>query len=330
VKPLFDDALVVGNFETVLAGDKRGFAGYPMFNTPDELADALVDLGVNIVTLATNHILDKGPSGAERTAQTREDAGIKWTGLGVGGVGPNEPLVVEYAGLRWAFVNYAYGSNTPIPSSDDGAEGIHLNVISDDAIKEGLARDASPDITAACFHWGNEYQFTPTKRQRDAAALSIAEGADLVIGTHPHVLQPIEIGSSDHGYNLTAYSLGNFVSFQRTPPRERSLILAVDVQKNDCERARISRVSVAPTRVAATRPSGGRRVEVVYAGGGKRFNHSALPAGELKTARAAGRAVLEFVGVADGSEPDEEGFYTLWSADYPDALPKARRKTPDW
>jgi poly-gamma-glutamate synthesis protein (capsule biosynthesis protein) len=324
VKPLFADALVVGNLETVFAGERSRFTGYPTFNTPDELADALADLGVDVVTLAGNHIMDKKPSGAARTVDVLESRKIRWAGLGYGGMGPNEPLIFEYAGLRWAFVNYSYGSNAPI--SNGG--GVSLNVISRESVTKGLAkaREAEPDVIAAFFHWGLEYQFSPTKRQRDIAALSVEGGASLVIGTHPHVLQPAEIVSSDRRYSLTAYSLGNFVSYQRTLPRERSVIMAVDLEKGGDGKTRIVRVSIAPTRVAVTGPPGRRRVEVVYAGRGGSFNHAGLPADELKTARSAGDAVLDFLGAAASS--DEMGFYTLWSEDAPDALPKGRRKAP--
>jgi poly-gamma-glutamate synthesis protein (capsule biosynthesis protein) len=327
VKPLCENALVVGNLETVFAGEKRGFTGYPAFNTPDELADALVDLGVGVVTLANNHILDKKASGAARTIEVLKSAGIEWTGLGNGDVGPNEPRILEHAGLRFAFVNYTYGSNSPLPSSAD-ASVVSLNVISDETVKEGLAksRAKSPDVIVACFHWGNEYQFVPTKRQRDVAALSVREGADLVIGTHPHVLQPMEIVSSDRGYGLVAYSLGNFVSNQRTLPRERSVILAVDVEKDDAGGVRISRVSVAPTRVSSTGLSGHRKFEVIYAGESSRFDNAGLPAHELQETRIAGKAVLEFLGAV--KIPDKEGFYTLWSSNAPEALPKRTRESP--
>ena len=324
VKPLFDDALVVGNLETVLAGEKRGFAGYPSFNTPDELTEALVGLGVDIVTLANNHILDRGASGAARTIEVLDSADILWTGLGSGDIGPNEALTVEYAGLRWAFLSYSYGSNRILASSD-----VHLNTISDAAIKDGFvhARLSSPDIMVACLHWGNEYQFTPTKRQREIAELCINQGADLVIGTHPHVLQPMEMASSDRGYHLVAYSLGNFVSYQRTLPRERSVVLAVDVEKISGDaKPRISRISVAPTWVSARRVKGKRLVEVVYAGESTRFNHAGLPPAELKTARGAGRMVLDFLGTVGSA--DEEGFYTLWDVVSADVLPERRRKTP--
>jgi len=325
VKPLFKDALAVGNLETVFAGGKN-FTGYPAFNTPDELAPALADLGLDVLTLGNNHILDNGASGASRTTEVLNDAGILWTGLGYGEVGPNEALTVEYGGVRWAFVSYSYASNRILPPSD-----VHLNTISEHSVTEGLrnARLTSPDVIVACFHWGNEYQFAPTKRQREIAALCLKNGANLVIGTHPHVLQPIEIVNSDLGNHVVAYSLGNFVSYQRTLPRERSVILAVDFDKISADQKgefRVTRVSVAPTWVSVTREKGGRLIEVVYAGESPRFNHAGLRAASLKTAQAAGKAVLDFLGAT--GEADAEGFYTLWDVASPDVLPKAGRKSP--
>lgn len=329
VRPLFGgDALIVGNLETTFAGPERGYAGYPSFNTPDSLADALVALGVRVVTLANNHILDRGAGGARRTVEVLDRAGILWTGLGLDDIPKNDALLVEHGGLRWAFVNYSYGSNRLLSSSD-----VHLNVISDSAISEGIARARalSPDVIAACFHWGQEYHFVPSAHQRRAAEAALAQGAHLVIGTHPHVLQPMEIriASSGHGTDarLVAWSLGNFVSFQRTLPRERSCVLAVEVEKAaEDEGARLVRVSVAPTRVALVPSGGGRRAEVAYAGMGGSFNHAGLPASELDRTRRAGRRVLDFLG-ADG-EPDENGFYTLWSAEDPGRLPVPRLKSP--
>lgn len=330
VKPLLaGDALVVGNLETTFAGEHRGYAGYPSFNTPDALADALTDLGVDLVTLANNHILDRGAEGARRTTEVLDRAGLPWTGLGLDGVPRNDALLMEHGGLRWAFVNYSYGSNRTLSSSD-----VQLNVISDAAISEGLARAWAlrPDIVVACFHWGNEYQFVPSIHQKKAAEAALSGGAHLVIGTHPHVLQPMEVrmdhsGSGPAEARLVAWSLGNFVSFQRTLPRERSCVLAIDVEKpSEREGVRLVRVSVAPTRVSLVLRGRGRRAEVVYAGTGGSFNHFGLSPSERERNLSAGRSVLEFLGAWD--EPDTKGFYTLWSAEDPLRLPVPRRKSP--
>lgn len=330
VKPLLaGDALIVGNLETTFAGEHRGYAGYPSFNTPDALADALTDLGVDLVTLANNHILDRGAEGARRTTEVLDRAGLPWTGLGLDDVPRNDALLMEHGGLRWAFINYSYGSNRALSSSD-----VQLNVISDASISEGLARAWAlrPDVVVTCFHWGNEYQFVPSIHQKKAAEAALAGGAHLVIGTHPHVLQPMEVRTdrSESGSaetRLVAWSLGNFISFQRTLPRERSCVLAVDVEKpSEREGVRLVRVSVAPTRVSLVPTGRGRRAEVVYAGTGGSFNHLGLSPSERERNLSAGRGVLDFLGARD--EPDAKGFYTLWSAEAPQRLPVPRRKSP--
>ncbi|MDR3265020.1 MAG: CapA family protein, partial [Synergistaceae bacterium] len=100
VKPLFNDALVTGNLETVFAGAGARYTGYPAFNTPDELAGAIADAGIHVVTLANNHILDRRERGAARTLDVLDDAGLLWTGLTREASGIGEPLVVEYEGFR--------------------------------------------------------------------------------------------------------------------------------------------------------------------------------------------------------------------------------------
>lgn len=326
VLPLFDDAFVIANLETVFAGKAAGYAGYPSFNTPDSLLDALKELGVNALTLANNHILDRGASGAKRTVEVLDKAKMPWTGLGVGDVPENHPLLLEQSGLRMALLSYSYGSNRALSSSSD----VRLNTISDSSIAEGLkkAHAMSPDIVIVCFHWGNEYQYSPSSHQKAAADAAIKGGADMVIGTHPHVLQPIEVRSADKSPRLVAWSLGNFVSFQRTLPRERSCVLAVEIEKPaGAKRAVIKRVSAAPTGVRVHRSGGRRPVEVVYAGKGGAFRHNGLSEGELKSMRGVGDSVLGFLG-ADINSVDNLGFYTLWSSEKPKQLPKPTRKTP--
>ena len=327
ILPLFYDALVVGNLETVFAGEESGFTGYPEFNTPDALAEALVDAGVHAVTLANNHILDRREWGAARTLDVLDDVGLLWTGIVRNADDLNRPLTVDYEGFKIVFLNYTYGSNWP-PTKNAASADVLLNIISPETVAAGLAeaKVLSPDLTVACFHWGNEYVFEPTKRDRDIAALCFENGVDLIIGTHPHVLQPIEVRSADERPRLVVWSLGNFVSNQRTLPRERSVVLAVDIERVKEGGAAIRRVSIAPTWVSARWTNARRRFEVVYAGLGGPFNHDGLPAGELKKARTAGELVLAFLGAK--GEPDEQGFYTLWDAVSPDVLPSPGRKSP--
>ena len=325
VKPLFTDALIVGNLETTFAGGDRGYAGYPSFNTPDSLTDALKDLGIDLLTLANNHIFDRGASGARRTVEVLNRASIPWIGLGLDDIPPNDAILMEKDGFRWAFVNYSYGSNRVLTSSD-----VHLNVISEAAVASGLerARALEPDVIVACFHWGNEYHYSPSPRQRAAADHALKHGAHLVIGTHPHVLQPVELREAEDGsMRAIAWSLGNFVSFQRTLPRERTCILSAEFEREaEGEAARLTRIAAAPLQVLLFPAPKGRRTEVVYAGMGGNFNHAGISPAQLKKVRQTGESVLDFLGAQE--ETDPYGFYTLWTEDAPQTLPKPRRSSP--
>jgi poly-gamma-glutamate synthesis protein (capsule biosynthesis protein) len=326
--PLFKDALVVGNLETVFAGEEKKFTGQPPFNTPDELARDLRKAGVSVVTLANNHLLDRQEAGAARTVDVLNATGILWTGLACGDVGP--PLIVNHAGLRWAFLSYTYGSN--VRPSVGASPDVRLNILSRRSLLEGLAKATAekPDIITVCLHWGTEYQTAPSPRARELAAWCLKNGADMVVGTHPHVLQPMEIARVEDRHGFVAYSLGNFIAGQRTPPRERSVVLAVDIVKKTGGRARIARVSVAPIRVLTAR-SGGHGFEAVYCGADDgetdgQFNKDGLSAGELAASRTAGRFVIDFLGAEPS--PDKEGFYTVWDAATPDVRPTPRREQP--
>ena len=311
VKPYLENAFVVGNLETTFAGPKN-YTGYPQFNTPDSLTDALNELDIDLLTLANNHIFDKGAKGARRTTEVLDLAGLPWTGLGLGDVPANDAILIESEGLKWAFVNFTYGSNI-LPKNSD----VHLNIISKDAIAKAMARakKINPDVIVACFHWGVEYRYFPNDHQKKAAEQALSEGASLVIGTHPHVLQPVEVRITDGQARAVAWSLGNFVSFQRTLPRERTCILAAEFEKDNDGPARLVRLSVAPLQVVLVPNPKRKRTEVTYAG-----------KGSDKKIQRVGQAILDFLGARD--DIDEYGFYTLWDEASPDALPKPRRKSP--
>ena len=328
VKPLLEDAFLVGNLETVFAGrsKKLRYAGFPFFNTPDVLAELLSkDLHVDLLTLANNHIFDRKTSGARRTVQVLNSQDINWIGLGLDDVASNDAILLENDGIRAAFINHSYGSNE-WPKSKD----VHLNVISSADVTKSLerAKSFSPDIIIACFHWGNEYHFQPNIHQKRAADIAFQNGADLIIGTHPHVLQPVEVRiSSDDKVKAVAWSLGNFVSFQRTLPRERSIILAAEFVKDDNNVTRLVKLSEAPLYVIAP---GQKRTEVTYAGTDEKIiaslDFSGLNKSQINNLRTIGRRVNEFLGAQN--ETDEYGFYTLWDEKSFDVLPKSKRKTP--
>ncbi|MDR2405959.1 MAG: CapA family protein, partial [Deltaproteobacteria bacterium] len=266
IKPYLANSMVIGNLETTFAGEKSKYSGYPAFNTPDSLAAAIVDMGVHIVTLANNHIFDKGNTGAKRTIEILDGMGLIWTGLGTESILPNQPLLVEYDGLKWALLNFSYGSNTSLPNADN-PESLSLNVISEESVLEGLtkAKELAPDVIVVLFHWGNEYQEKPSNSQITMAQFTADNGADLIIGTHPHVLQPIDVLQTARGFTLVAYSLGNFVSNQRTKPRERSAILAVDLAV-DNGKVSLKKASVAPIYTTVSCVKRECAFQVLYAG----------------------------------------------------------------
>ncbi|MBR1437082.1 MAG: CapA family protein, partial [Synergistaceae bacterium] len=224
-----------------------------------------------------------------------------------------------------AFINHSYGSNEWPKSSD-----VHLNVTNESDIIQSMkrAKSLSPDIIIALFHWGNEYHYKPNVHQKKAADTAFSEGANLIIGTHPHVLQPVEVRiSSDDNVSAVAWSLGNFVSFQRTKPRERSIILSAEFIKNDEGNTRLSRLAVAPLYVVAP---GRKRTEVTYAGTNENLINSldfeGLSKSQINNLRGIGRSVIDFLGA--GKDFDEFGFNILWKEESPDVLPKSRKKSP--
>ena len=326
IKPLFEDAFLVGNLETVFAGTGRKlkYAGFPFFNTPDVFTENLSDdLGVDLLTLANNHIFDRGAAGARRTVQVLESADLEWVGLGLDDVPSNDAVVLEKDGIRAAFINHTYGSNEWPKSSD-----VHLNVISSRDITASIARAKalSPDVIIALFHWGNEYHFSPNVHQKRAADTAFEEGVSLIVGTHPHVLQPVEVRRTSDDVKAVAWSLGNFVSFQRTLPRERSMILSAEFVK-DGKGTRLVSLGCVPLYVVAP---GRKRTEVTYAGTDEaiigKLDFSGLSKGQLANTRTIGRNVLDFLGAQ--AKVDEWGFNVLWREESGDVLPVSRRKSP--
>jgi len=152
----------------------------------------------------------------------------------------------------------------------------------------------------------------------------------LLVGTHPHVLQPLEVRidkNDNNNVKAVAWSLGNFVSFQRTLPRERSYILSAEFVKDDYGNTRLVKLGAAPLYVVAP---GQKRTEVTYSGTDEatieKLDFKGLSKSMLAKIRRTGKAVLDFLGASD--DVDEYGFYTLWTEDEPEKLPVSKRKSP--
>ena len=203
--------IAVGNLEVTLGG--MPYRGYPSFSAPDEFLYAIKDAGFDVLMTANNHCLDKGSKGLERTIMMLDSLNLPYAGTYINEETRREryPLLVEKNGFRIVFLNYTYGTNGLEPVSPR-----IVNYIDKEKMKEDIAvaRRMRPDAIIACMHWGIEYRLLPEKVQKDLADWLLAQGVDHVIGSHPHVLQPMEVKKDVHtpAKHLVVYSLGNFIS----------------------------------------------------------------------------------------------------------------------
>ena len=218
--------LVVVNLETTLTRTDR-YTGYPCFRSPVALADALRDAGVDVAVLANNHCCDGGAAGVHTTVAELGRCGILHTGVFTDSLdrAANNPLRVERYGVRFALLNYTYGTNgIPVPA------GVEVNLIDTARMAADLAaaRRGAPDCVAVCIHWGNEYERRENAVQRHLAQFLRRHGADLVVGSHPHVVQPFDADSS----HVVLYSLGNFVSNQRRRYCDGGLVAEIEAVRH--------------------------------------------------------------------------------------------------
>jgi hypothetical protein len=215
------------------------YKGYPQFSAPDALAVELKRAGMDVLVTANNHSLDRRRKGLERTLSVLDSLEILHTGTFRDSVERSSvyPLMVEKNGFTFSLLNYTYGTNG-IPVTKPNI----VNLIDTVAIKADLekARSQHADAIIVFMHWGAEYQSLPNQEQKRLAALCLREGAKLVIGAHPHVLQPMVWNKNAD--QLIAYSLGNFVSGQRPRYRDGGAMLWVELQK-------VSRQGIAVTSI---------------------------------------------------------------------------------
>ena len=181
----------VGNLETTFAGSKRGYSSYPQFNTPEALAKAMKNAGIDLVSTANNHSLDTGYSGIESTIDFLDQEGIIHTGTYKSEEDRDKTTIVEIKGLKVAFLSFTYGTNgIPVPSG----RSYCINLINDDFIIDrlNLAKKENPDVICVFMHWGEEYQNSPNNEQKRLAQLLFDNGVNVILGSHPHVLQKME------------------------------------------------------------------------------------------------------------------------------------------
>ena len=204
----------VANLETTLAG--KPYSGYPAFSSPDELVSGMINAGIDLVGTANNHCCDRGEHGLKRTVSILDSLGLDHFGTyrDEASYGRQNPKLIRKNGISLAFLNYTYGTNgIPVP------DGTVVSLIEKERIRLDLqkAKDSLPDQIIIFIHWGEEYQREPNAFQKDIAHFCFENGANIIIGSHPHVLQPMEwrIADSLNPERLVVWSLGNYVSNQR-------------------------------------------------------------------------------------------------------------------
>jgi poly-gamma-glutamate capsule biosynthesis protein CapA/YwtB (metallophosphatase superfamily) len=248
IKPYIEQAdIAIANFEVTLAGPP--YRGYPQFSSPDALAVAARDAGFDVFIMANNHALDRGKSGFVRTLDMLDSLGIIHTGTfkDPESRSLNYPLILEKNNLRIALLNYTYGTN-----GIDIPKPFIINRIDTLVIRKDLekARLAGPDHTIVTIHWGEEYQRGENRQQRDLARFILACGADIIIGSHPHVVQPVQLylkGDSTKP-NVVVYSLGNFVSNQRAQYKDGGIVFEIKLMRT-VQGTRVNEFSYMPSWV---------------------------------------------------------------------------------
>lgn len=210
-----DSDVAIINQETPLTDDPAMFGDYPRFGTPVNVGQAIVDAGFDVVTCATNHALDRGPEGVNFTKRFFDDNQVTCLGIQTTDETEDRPYaVIRRNGISFALFNYTYGTNG-IRIPGESPHMVHL-FLDEEKIQQDIAQAKSEaDFVIVFAHWGTEYAQEPDEFQRKWTQVLLRSGVDIVIGTHPHILQPCEMLTDDDGHQmLVYYSIGNYISAQ--------------------------------------------------------------------------------------------------------------------
>ena len=220
----------VANLEVTLAGPP--FDGYPQFSSPDELAEACKSNGIDVLVTANNHSCDRGSMGIVRTNRVLDSLEILHTGTFSNQQNRDSLnlLVLEKEGIRIGLLNYTYGTNGILFHAPT-----YVNLLDSSLIKKDLkfARTKNLDKLIVFVHWGAEYQDQPNLYQKNFNQFFKRQGVDIVIGSHPHVVQPMHYIKNNDKEFLTVYSLGNFVSNQRDFRKDGGVMFRCSIVKRD-------------------------------------------------------------------------------------------------
>jgi len=232
IKPVITETdIAIANFEVTLAGPP--YMGYPQFSSPADLAVACKNAGINYLVTANNHAADRGKQGIISTINKLDSIGIPHTGTFLNSACHDSltPMMIHRNGASIALLNYTFSTNgIKVP------EPVIVNILDKELIINDInkAKNKKADIIILFLHWGTEYDTIPAKAQADLAEFFQSLGVDMVIGSHPHVLQKMvwhkNAGNVKEG--IVVYSLGNFVSNQRKPKTDGGSMVRVELTKN--------------------------------------------------------------------------------------------------
>ncbi len=222
--------LAIANLEVTLGGEP--YTGYPAFSAPDEYLSAIKEAGFDVLLTANNHCLDRRQKGLQRTIMMLDSLHIPHLGTYKDEQQRQEhyPLLIRKKGFRIALLNYTFGTNGIKVTPPNVVNYIDRQTISDDIRK---AQSWHPDVLIACMHWGIEYQSLPSNEQRELAHWMIQQGVTHIIGSHPHVVQPLEMetDSIDGTQHIIVYSLGNFISNMSKINTDGGLLFTLELEK---------------------------------------------------------------------------------------------------
>jgi len=269
VKTYLSDAdLSVGNLETVVAGKETEYSGYPYFNAPDDFIYALKDAGFDLLITANNHALDQGWEGVKRTIKVLNDYKIHRTGTFTSREDQDSLRIFQINSIKIAILAYSENTNgVAIPKGKD----FIINLIDEEKIKQDIsrAREKNVDIVLVHLHYGPEYNREPDDCQKEIVQMIIQTGADIIIGGHPHVIQPTEFFKTNNSKldsGFVAYSMGNFISNQRWRYSDTGMILKIEISKNILnDSIYISRINYLPTWVFKGETEKGREYIILPA-----------------------------------------------------------------
>lgn len=264
IAPAIKDAdYAVCNLEVPLGGGPT-YSGYPCFSAPDSYAQALIDAGFDMMLTANNHCLDRHGKAAIRTLDALDSLKIDHIGTfrNIAERDSLVPFIKDIKGYKIAFLNYTYGTNGIQPD-----HGIEVAYIDKDKIKKEVdsAREKGAELVIVAMHWGIEYVLIENNVQRDLSEFLTDCGVDMIIGGHPHVVQPMKVhhNSKEDKDVLTVYSLGNFISNMKTADTRGGAMVWITLNRDEEGKAKLKNVEY--ETLFSAKPENSRNFRVIPA-----------------------------------------------------------------